>query len=44
VEPREAAMPDAFAWHGLASSFRDSGFVEIARRSPTRPFVRRELR
>lgn len=44
VEPKGKAMPDAFAWHGLASSFRDSGFVEIARRSPARPYVRRELR
>lgn len=37
-------MPAAFAWHGLASAFRTAGFREIARRSPTRPIMRRELR
>jgi GNAT superfamily N-acetyltransferase len=44
VEPHKGPMPDAFVWHGVASSFRACGFVEIARRSPTRPYVRRELR
>jgi len=43
VEARKGRIPDAFAWHGLASAFRSCGFVEIARRSPTRPYVRREL-
>jgi GNAT superfamily N-acetyltransferase len=36
-------MPAAFAWHGLASAFRAAGFHEVARRSPTRPIMRREL-
>jgi GNAT superfamily N-acetyltransferase len=44
VDPRRAAMPDAFAWTGLASSFRKAGFVEVARRSPGRPVMRRYLR
>jgi len=43
VEPRSDTVPDAFVWHGLASSFRKEGFVEVARRSPTRPYLRREL-
>lgn len=29
---------------GLASAFADTGFVQIARRSPTRPLLRRDLR
>ena len=40
VEPLEASIPAAFAWTGLASTFRKAGFVEVARRSPTRPLMR----
>ncbi len=40
VEPKKGAVPDAFAYTGLASSFRRAGFVEVARRSATRPFMR----
>ncbi len=29
------------AWWGLAAMFRDAGFTEIARRSPTRPLMRK---
>ena len=37
-------MPDAFAYTGLASTFRKAGFVEVARRrSATRPFMRCSL-
>lgn len=43
VEPREGKMPDAFAWTGLASAFRRAGFEECARRSPTRPIMRRTV-
>lgn len=35
---------DAFAWTGLLSAFLAAGFEEVARRSPTRPIVRRLLR
>ena len=42
VEPRKDPMPDAFAWVGLASLFRRAGFTEAARRSPTRPIMRRQ--
>ncbi len=40
VDPRSGAMPDAFAWTGLVSSFAEAGFVEVARRSPGRPIMR----
>ncbi|MEK0082401.1 GNAT family N-acetyltransferase [Benzoatithermus flavus] len=31
------------AFRGIPGPFRDLGFVEVARRSPTRPILRREL-
>jgi GNAT superfamily N-acetyltransferase len=40
VEPRTARMPDAFAWTGLVSAFKQAGFVECARASQTRPIMR----
>jgi GNAT superfamily N-acetyltransferase len=40
IEPKKEAVPDAFAWTGLASAFVTTGFVEIARRSETRPIFR----
>jgi GNAT superfamily N-acetyltransferase len=43
VEPRNDKMPDVFAWTGLASAFLKAGFVECARRSETRPIMRREI-
>lgn len=44
VEPRTGHMPDAFAWTGFASAFRQEGFREVARRSKTRPIMRLALR
>lgn len=44
VEPRSAAIPDAFAWTGTAAAFRKAGFREAARRSATRPIMRRAPR
>lgn len=44
VEPRRDEMPDIYAWMGLASMFARAGFEEIARRSETRPLMRRMLR
>jgi len=44
LEPQKSALADAFAWTGLASAFRRAGFIEVARRSPTRPVMRRELK
>jgi GNAT superfamily N-acetyltransferase len=43
VEPRTNHMPDAFAWTGVASAYRRAGFMELARRSATRPIMRRIL-
>ena len=40
VEPKTDIMPAAFAWTGLASAFRKAGFVEVVRRSQTRPIMR----
>jgi GNAT superfamily N-acetyltransferase len=39
---REVA--DAWVYHGAASTFRAAGFEEVARRSPTRPILRKALR
>ena len=40
VEPHSANMPAVFAWTGLPSAFRQAGFSEVLRRSPTRPIMR----
>jgi GNAT superfamily N-acetyltransferase len=37
-------MADVFLYHGPASAFARAGFVEVARRSPTRPIMRCDLR
>ena len=39
VEPKKGYTPDAFAYTGLASAFRKVGFVEVLRRSETRPIM-----
>jgi GNAT superfamily N-acetyltransferase len=39
-EARKGTVPDVFAWTGLASAFRQAGFKECARPSPTRPIMR----
>jgi GNAT superfamily N-acetyltransferase len=43
VAPKKDPMPDVFACIGIASAFRRVGFQEVARRSPTRPIMRRHL-
>jgi GNAT superfamily N-acetyltransferase len=40
VEPANGKTPDVYAYPGMASTFRSVGFVEVARRSPTRPIMR----
>lgn len=40
MEPRKGIMPDPFAYTGLVSAFLKAGFVEILRRSKTRPIMR----
>lgn len=41
VEPDRPDYPPVYAWTGLAAAFRRAGFEEVARRSPTRPIMRR---
>jgi len=43
VEPKKRHMPELFAFTGLASMFFRQGFKEVARRSETRPIVRRPV-
>ena len=40
IEPRKGKTADVFAWTGLASCFKNAGFVECGRRSQTRPMMR----
>ncbi len=44
VEPKQGNMADVFVYTGLASTFRQVGFVEVARRSETRPMMRYVLK
>ena len=39
----KAGYADVFYYTGLASTFRKAGFREVARRSPSRPIMRRAL-
>jgi len=41
IAQRTPHLPDAFAWTGTVSAFRQAGFVEALRRSDTRPIMRR---
>ncbi len=41
---KKSPLPDAFVWTGLVSAYREAGFVEILRRSPTRPIMRYQLK
>lgn len=44
VDPKKGSMPDVFAWTGLVTAFKNAGFTEVARRSATRPIMRRVLK
>jgi hypothetical protein len=37
-------MPAAFAWTGFPSAFIKAGFIEVERRSRTRPIMRIEIK
>jgi GNAT superfamily N-acetyltransferase len=39
VEPKKDSVPDPFVFTGLASAFIQAGFVEVLRRSETRPIM-----
>lgn len=43
VDPRQRPCPPVYAWTGLARSFERAGFTEVARRSDTRPIMRRHV-
>ena len=43
IDPRKPDVPPVFACHGLASAFLGAGFEEVARRSETRPILRRPV-
>ncbi len=40
IEPKKGTFPDVYAYTGIASAFRQAGFVEVLRRSETRPIMR----
>ena len=42
--PYATRSPAAFLWTGTEKAFRQAGFREVARRSPSRPIMRRAVR
>jgi GNAT superfamily N-acetyltransferase len=44
VDPLGGKKADAFMYTGIASTFANAGFTEAARRSATRPIMRKKLR
>ncbi|MFZ5518067.1 MAG: GNAT family N-acetyltransferase [Candidatus Zhuqueibacterota bacterium] len=40
IDPKAGKMPDVFVYNGLYSAYISAGFVEVARRSATRPIMR----
>jgi GNAT superfamily N-acetyltransferase len=42
-DPKKDPMPDVFAHTGIVGAFREAGFTEQLRRSPTRPIMRCEI-
>lgn len=43
TDPKHGPQADAFVWTGLLGSFEKAGFSEVARRSPTRPIMRKRV-
>jgi 3-methyladenine DNA glycosylase AlkD len=43
IEPAKPSYPATWAWTGFVSTFRQAGFNEAARNSPTRPIFRIRL-
>lgn len=43
IAPKAGSYPDAYAWTGIERQFVAAGFVEVARRSGTRPIMRKAL-
>ena len=40
IEPSKNVMPEPFLWTDTLKAFHQAGFVEVARRSKTRPILR----
>lgn len=43
IAPNKTPYPAAYAWTGFAQVFLRAGFTEVARRSETRPILRKTL-
>ncbi len=43
IDTPKAKYPPVYAWTGFAGTYREAGFEEVARRSPTRPIMRKGL-
>ncbi|MEP3115804.1 GNAT family N-acetyltransferase [Nisaea sp.] len=43
VDSPKKSYPAVYAWTGFIGAFRDAGFEEVARRSETRPIMRKRL-
>ncbi len=43
VQPKKSKIADAFVYTGLVSAFHKAGFIEVARRSETRPIMRYKI-
>ncbi|MEO1199887.1 MAG: GNAT family N-acetyltransferase [Pseudomonadota bacterium] len=43
IDTPKAKYPPVYAWTGFLGTYRDAGFREVARRSDTRPIMRKAL-
>lgn len=43
IDSPKPKYPAVYAWTGFAQAYREAGFTEVARRSETRPIMRRVL-
>ncbi|MEO0921349.1 MAG: GNAT family N-acetyltransferase [Pseudomonadota bacterium] len=43
IDTPKAKYPPVYAWTGFLDTFKRAGFAEVARRSETRPIMRKEL-
>lgn len=43
IDTPKEKYPPVYAWTGFVGAYRDAGFVEVARRSDTRPIMRKVL-
>ncbi|GAB5467954.1 MAG: GNAT family N-acetyltransferase [Rhodospirillales bacterium] len=43
IDTPKRSYPAVYAWSGFAKTFRQAGFEEVARRSDTRPIMRKRL-